>query len=191
MKCASPYPDGSYQECQLLLNHPGQHTYPGLKWPRLEPAEMDPDIADLLAETMPPRTYGVDERSFPVVVVETTTRIVWVDAETEDEALAYWADDYCDLHLDNANVLNSDLEFERPDRFQREDAMASAGHGRRKVGPEIACPGCGHLAFEREWFHDPFRKCHGPIEWRTTLRGHQLRNYRSTPVHNARQQVAA
>jgi hypothetical protein len=191
MKCSSPYPKSTYQECQLDLMHSGDHDYLGTKWPRLAPNELDPDIADLLQETMPLRTWGVNERSFPVVVVETTTRIVWVDAETEDEALAYWADDYCDLRLENADVLNSDLEFERPDRFQREDAMTAAGHGERHVGPHIACPDCGRTAFKREWFHDPLRKCHGPIEWRQIGNGRAYREYRSTPVHNARQVVAA
>jgi hypothetical protein len=190
MKCASPYPDGSYQECQLNLGHSGQHTYPGLKWPRLEPAELDPAIAELLKATMPPRTYGVDERSFPVVVVETTTHIIWVDAESEDEAIGYWEDDLAGLDLTDGTVLDGELEFERPDQFQREDAFKS-NRLESGVGPLIECPDCGNLAFRREWYHDPYRKCHGPIEWREIGNGRAYRKHRSTPVHNARQQVAA
>jgi hypothetical protein len=190
MKCASPYPDGSYQECQLDLGHSGQHTYPGLKWPRLEPAELDPAIADLLDETMPPRTWGVDERSYPVVVVATTVYIKWVDAESEDKALAYWADDPTDLGLDNADSIDCSLEIQRPDQWQRQDALR-ATRLENKVGPLVKCPGCDAQALRREWMHNPLRKCHGPIEWRQIGNGRAYREYRSTPVHYARQAVSA
>lgn len=190
MKCASPYPEGSYQECQRDLGHSGLHEYLGTTWPRLEPAELDPAIADLLAETMPPRTWGVDERSYPVVVVESRTHIVWVDAESEDEALAYWADDYADLRLDHSTVIDGDLDFQRPDQWQRQDAL-KATRLENRFGPLVKCPGCDAEAFRREWMHNPLRKCHGPIEWRKAYNGRAYREYRSTPVHTAREQVAA
>ena len=39
MKCNEPYPQGSYEECQLDLGHRGDHEYFGKKWARPEPAE--------------------------------------------------------------------------------------------------------------------------------------------------------
>ena len=189
MKCSDPYPEGSYEECQLDLGHAGQHEYVGTTWARLQPKALDPDVASLLEETKPPRTWGVDERKYPVVVTETITRVIWVAAESEDEALGYWEDDYADLDLKDADVIDGSLEFERPDEFQRQEA-AEHRHHRQKIGPQIACPGCGELAFRREWFHDPYRKCHGPIEWREYFRGPR-REFKATPVFDATGQAVA
>lgn len=195
MKCSEPYPGGSYQECQRDLGHSGKHDYLGTTWSRPAAAEPNPEVADLLERSVPPRTFGVDERSYPIVVVETRTHIVWVDAESEDQALAYWADDYCDLNLDSADTIDGDLEFQRPDRWQRQEAAQHRHHG-KTVGPQIACPDCGAVDVRREWFHNPYRKCHGPIEWRQTnaakLQWRYRREFKATPAFDAaRKQVAA
>lgn len=165
MTCAEPYPEGSYQECSRDLGHSGQHDYLGTKWSRPEPVEPDLDVADLLERSLPAQMWGVNERTYPVVVVETITRIVWVDAQSEDEALAYWADDYTDIPLKNSDVIDGNLDFERPDQWQRQDAMEHRHHG-QKIGPEIQCPDCRRTSFTRDTFHDPYRRCHGPIVWR-------------------------
>lgn len=192
MKCSEPYPDGSYEECQRDLGHPGQHEYLGIRWARPELGELPLDVERVLEETLPAKAWGVNERSYPVVVVETITRIVWVDAESEDEALAYWADDFADLDLKSSDVVDGYLEFQRPDEFQRQEA-AERRRGGREIGPEIQCPDCGELSLKREWYHDPYRKCHGPIEWRkyaSAVRAY--REFKATPVYDAaRKQVAA
>lgn len=185
MKCSEPYPDGSYEECQRDLGHSGQHEYFSTKWARPQLNQLTPDVESVLEETLPPNAWGVDERSFPVVVVETITRVVWVDAESEDEAIAYWADDFADLDLKSGHVIDGYLEFQRPDEFQRQEASEVRRHG-QNIGPEIQCPDCGRLSLKREWYHDPYRKCHGPIEWRKTpaaLRAY--REFKATPVFDA------
>ncbi|MFJ3949035.1 hypothetical protein ACIPXV_03050 [Streptomyces libani] len=190
MKCAEPYPEGTYQECQRDLGHSGRHDYLGTKWSRPEPAEPDHDVAELLERSQPPRTWGVDERSYPVVVVETVTRIVWVDAESEDEALAYWDDDYADLDLKSSDVVDGYLEFQRPDEFQRQDALQHRHHG-QKIGPELQCPDCRTLSFTRDAYHDPYRRCHGPITWRQWPTGRGAsREFAATPMP-ARKAVTA
>ncbi|WP_424863075.1 hypothetical protein [Streptomyces sp. MMS24-I29] len=97
------------------------------------------------------------------------------------EALEYWADggDYPDL--DGEQAIDGGFEIRRVDRWQR-GSLAGA-----LIGPEIQCPGCRKLAMRREWFHDPFRKCHGPIQWRentnaSSLRRRYRREHRATPV---------
>ncbi|MFI2184563.1 hypothetical protein [Streptomyces sioyaensis] len=180
MKCSEPYPEGSYEECQRDLGHSGQHDYLGTKWSRPEPVEPDLDVADLLERSKPPRTWGVDERSYPVVVVETITRIIWVDAESEDEALAYWDDDYADLDLKSSDLIDGELDFQRPDEWQRQDAVEHRHHG-QKVGPELQCPDCRKLSFTRDLVHDPYHRCHGPITWRPTVRG-AYRDYVARPM---------
>ncbi|MFF2651501.1 hypothetical protein [Streptomyces sp. NPDC058045] len=182
MKCLEPYPDGTYQECQLDLGHAGDHVYLDIRWPRPVPAEPDPAVEALIVQAAA-GTYGLDERAYPVVVEETVLRVIWVTAGDEDAAITYYGDDYTDVPLQNAHVLDGTLEFRRPDLFERQYAVNAEGHGRRS-GPETACPDCGHTAFHRAWFHDPYRKCHGPIVWRPTLNGRRAyREHHATPVH--------
>lgn len=194
MKCGEPKPGGIYQNCDANLLHRGDHEYLGQKWPRPKPAEPDMDVEELIDSALSRSRELYEGPSYPVIVTETITRVLWVEAENEDRALHYWADDWSEVPLRDAEVLGCDLEFERPDKYQREDAFRSA-RGDRKVGPEIACPGCGRTAFRREWFHNPMRKCHGPIEWRETKSSsprHQWRReFRATPVGGARQAVTA
>lgn len=190
MKCNEPMPGGSYQTCDRELKHSGPHGYLRDRWARPEPAEPDYDVQELLDRTAPRDAWGLDERSFPIIVTETVTRLLWVDAETEDDALAYWADDYSDISLKDAEVLDGYLEFERPDKYQRQEAF-KANRVERKIGPLQKCSGCEATAFGREWLHDPYRKCHGPIAWRISL-GRPAREWHRGPAFDAaRKQVAA
>lgn len=189
MKCGEPKPGSSYQTCDKDLFHGGGHTYLGDRWPRLVPDGLDWEVQELLDATAPRSAYGLEERSFPIIVTETITRVLWVDAEDEDHALAYWADDYSEINLRDAEVLDADLEFERPDTHARQAAFRSA-HTDRKIGPLVPCPDCGRTAFRQAWFHDPYRKCHGSIVWRMGGHGRPIREYAATPVGGARQAVA-
>ena len=192
MKCGETLPGASnwYKACTLDLGHRGQHDYCGQRWSRPELAEPDWDVEQLLEDTAPRDAYGLAERSYPVIVTETVTRVLWVEAENEDQALKYWGDDPTDLDLRDTEVLDGSLEFERADKYQRDSAFQSARHG-NKVGPQIACPDCARTAFRRAWFHDPYRKCHGPITWKRGGRGRPIREYQQTPVGGAQQAVAA
>jgi hypothetical protein len=188
MKCGEAKPDSSYQTCDRELKHSGSHEYLGTRWPRLVPEEPNWEVRDLLEDATPANAWGVDERRFPIIVTETITRVLWVDAENEDDALAYWADDWADIPLKDAHVIDGSLDFERPDEFQRQQAFEARGH-RRHVGPEIACPDCGRTAFRRAWFHDPYRKCHGPIQWNLSI-GRPVRDWQQAPVFDATKAVA-
>lgn len=165
MKCNEPKPGDTWRTCDKGLSHEGDHRYLNESWPRPVPNEPNPDVTELLDATRPPNTWGLEERSYPVIVVETTVRVLWVDAESEDDAVAYWADDYTDVPLKGADVLDADLEFRRLDDVERH-VMNRSNRAESKTGPLIACPDCGREDFRRAWFHDPYRKCHGPIQWR-------------------------
>lgn len=191
MKCNEPKPGDSWRTCELKLKHAGSHKYLNDRWPRPVLNLPDPEIEELLERTRPANTWGIEERKYPVVVVETVTRVLWVEAETEDDALAYWADDYTDIDLDRGHVLDGDLEFRRLEDYEREEAFrVEMG---REFGPQLQCPDCRRLSFERAWFHDPYRKCHGPIVWRKNPGAvRAYREYEKTPVFDAtRKQVAA
>lgn len=181
MKCGEPKPGDTWRACDKNLKHPGNHRYLNESWPRLMPNEPDPDVEELLAQTRPARAWGLEERSYPIVVVETITRVLWVDAADEDDALAYYADDWSEVPLKEAHVLSGDLEFRRLEDYERQEAHeVEMG---REFGPKLQCPGCGRLSFRRAWFHDPYRKCHGPIQWRLLpgARRH-FRDHEQTPV---------
>jgi hypothetical protein len=178
MKCGEPKPGATFRDCDEELKHQGDHGYLGERWPRLKPAEPDWDVVELLEDTRPANAWGVAERSFPIIVTETVTRVLWVDAVDEDHAIGYYGDDWSDVPLRESEVLESFLEFERPDKYQREAAFESARAG-RKAGPLVPCPDCGVEAFRQEWFHDPYRKCHGPIEWRFVRSGRAFREHKA------------
>lgn len=195
MKCGEPKPGGSYEDCDLELKHQGDHGYLGRRWPRIQPNEPDWDVQELLDHQTPRNAYGVMERSFPIIVTETVTRVLWVDAESEEQALAYWGDGGDYPSLDGTEVLDGCLDFERPDQWQRQAAFEAQGYG-SKIGPKVQCPGCNAEAFRREWIHNPMRKCHGPIEWRESPSAKPKyrwrREFKSTPAYNAdRQAVTA
>lgn len=181
MKCGEPKPGDSWRSCELELKHTGKHRYLNETWPRPVPNEPDPDVEDLLDHTRPANAWGLEERRFPIVVVETTTRVLWVDGENEDDALAYWADDWSDIPLKEADVINGDLEFRRLEEFERQDLRRSS-RAESKIGPLVRCPGCAKEGFQRAWFHDPYRKCHGPIQWQVGL-GRPMRKWEKTPVY--------
>ena len=193
MKCGEPKPGGSYEDCDKELRHGGDHSYLGRRWPRVTPAEGDWDVNELLDNQTPRDAWGVMERSFPIVVTETVTRVIWVEAETEDQALAYWGDDPTDLPS-GSEALDFSVEFERPAKWQRQAAF-TANRFESKIGPLVPCPDCGVEAFRREWLHNPMRKCHGPIEWRetsnTNAQWRWRREYRTTPVYDAARQAVA
>lgn len=192
MKCASPYPDGSYQECQEKLGHSGQHTYPGLKWPRLEPAELDMDIEILLDRAARQRNvWDLNDREYPVVIERTLTYVLWVDADSEDSALKSTASDSWEISLSKETPTDCSDEVRRLDEFERPAAFEAEGM-QTWIGPEIACPDCARTAFRREWYHDPFRRCHGPIVWMKhpgAIRAY--RQYNATPVHGAARQAVS
>lgn len=194
MKCGEPNPGKTYADCDLELKHRGDHSYLGQRWPRLQPNEPNWDVRELLDSQTLRDAWGVMERSFPIIVTETVTRVIWVEAETEDQALAYWGDDPTDLPSDG-EVLDGSVEFERPAPWQRQAAFR-ANRFESNIGPLVICPGCGAEAFRREWMHNPMRKCHGPIEWRetpsTNPRYQWRREFKSTPVYgDARTEVTA
>jgi hypothetical protein len=193
VKCGEPNPGKTYADCDLELKHHGDHSYLGQRWPRLQPNEPDLDIDVLLSRAAREAgVWGVEERSFPIIVTETVTRVIWVDAETEDQALAYWGDDPTDLPSDG-EVLDGSVEFERPALWQRQAAFR-ANRSESKIGPLAICPGCGAQAFRREWMHNPMRKCHGPIEWRETRSTNPSyrwrREFKSTPVYGVAEETA-
>lgn len=194
MKCGEPQPGSSYATCDKNLRHSGDHRYLNQSWPRPVPAEPDWDVNELLDAAVPRDCWDYTERSYPIVVVETITKVIWVDAEDEDHALDRYADDWSDIPLEGAHVISGDLELRRPEVWERDEAFRSQREGSR-IGPKIACPGCGRLAFRREWMHDPMRKCHGPIEW-SEARSAQpswrwRREFKSTPVYDAARQAVA
>lgn len=193
MKCGEPKPGSTYKTCDEDLKHRGDHAYLGERWPRLKPADPDWDVNELLDNQTPREAWGVMERSFPIIVTETITRVIWVEAEDEDHALAYWGDDPTELPS-GGEVLDGSLEFERPDRWQRQAAF-TPNRSESKAGPLIACPDCGAEAFRREWFHNPLRRCHGPIEWRETSNANPKwrwrREFHATPVGGNRTAVSA
>jgi hypothetical protein len=167
MKCEEPYPQGSYEECQLHLGHRGDHEYFGKKWSRPEPAEPNPDVEAILDRAdRETRAWGTEERSYPVVIERTLTYVIWVDADCDDNALKNAADNCWEMDTSKETPIDGSDLVRRLDKFERQEAFRSEmGH---EFGPRIECPGCGRQSFRREWFHDPMRKCHGPIGWRET-----------------------
>ncbi|MFJ9740882.1 hypothetical protein [Streptomyces sp. NPDC101166] len=187
MKCGEPMPGSSYQACDRDLKHSGDHAYLGQRWPRPVPAGPDWGVQDFLEDAIPATAWGIEERSYPIIMTETITRVIWVDAENEDKALAYWGDDPSE-RPSGGEVLDGSLDFERPDNWQRQAAF-EAIRCQSKIGPLVTCPGCGAEAFRREWMHNPMRKCHGPIEWRETPsknpRFQWRREFKSTPAYDS------
>jgi hypothetical protein len=190
MKCGEPKPGGTYETCDRDLKHAGNHAYLNQRWPRPVGNEPDWEIQEMLDEALSRRRIYAEGPSFPIIVTETVTRVLWVEAEDEDHALAYYGDDPTEVPLRDTEVLDGYLEFERPDTYQRKSAFESAQHG-RKIGPLLPCPDCGRESFGRSWFHDPYRKCHGPIQWRKGGHGKPIREYQQTPAHNSAREAVA
>ncbi|WP_326659564.1 hypothetical protein [Streptomyces sp. NBC_00385] len=184
MRCDEPLSrpgeDYSYRDCPLELGHPGDHDYFGERFPRPEATDgLDPEIADLIEAAARKRgIWDLDERQWPIVVEVTSVYVIKAPGETEDEALAYWADSGEYPDLDGEQAIDGGFEIRRADRYQR-DSLTGA-----PIGPVIACPGCGRQAMRREWFHDPYRKCHGPIDWRENPHA-RTPQYRYSREHNA------
>ncbi|MEU6362154.1 hypothetical protein [Streptomyces albidoflavus] len=173
-------PGSTYKECDGKLLHEGGHSYLDETWPRLEP-EVNEEIADLIAEAAGPMVapWELNGRRYPVIVEVTTTYVVWQEAESEDEALADLEDDY-EIGLTHDMAIDVSQEIRRPDRWERWDAVNAEG----RAGPKLQCPDCGKLSFTRAWFHDPMRRCHGPIEWvQHSPISRPSRKHQMTPVH--------
>lgn len=177
----------SYRDCQLDLGHAGDHDYFGQKFPRPESGEgLDPEIADLIEAAA--RRRGIhldlDERQWPIVVEITSVYVIKAPGETEDEALAYWADSGDYPNLDGEQAIDGGFEIRRADHYQRASLTGAP------IGPRIACPDCGRQAMRREWHHDPYRRCHGPIEWRENVHSRTpqwrySREHQATPAAQA------
>ena len=188
MKCDEElYRDGeeySSRDCQLELGHAGAHEYFGEKFPRPEASgELDPEITDLIEKAAGNRAWDLDERQWPIVVEVTSVYVIKAPGATEDEALKYWAGSGDYPNVDGEHCIDGGFEYRRLDHWQRSDAF-----GTSPVGPRIQCPGCGELAMRREWYHNPLRKCHGPIQWRENVHARSLnwrysREFKATPIH--------
>ncbi|UOB09138.1 hypothetical protein MQE23_08740 [Streptomyces sp. HP-A2021] len=183
MKCEESYPQGSYEECQLDLGHRGDHEYFGKKWARPEPAEPNEDVDVLLSRAVrEARAWGTEERSYPVVIERTQTYVIWVDADCEDSALKNAADDSWEIDTSKEMPIDGSDLVRRLDKFERTEAFRSEIGS--EYGPRIQCPDCGRSSFRREWFHNPMRKCHGPIEWdETQAPSPRYRWYRKQQAH--------
>lgn len=183
--------DYSSRDCDLKLGHPGDHEYLGQKFPRPVPAEPNEAVVALIERAAEKRgAWGLDEMQWPIVVEVTNVYIVAAPGATEDEALAYWADSGEYPSVENADAIDGGCEVRRVDYWQRGSLAGTA-----PFGPFIACPGCGGLSMNREWFHRPMRKCHGPIVWREfnspSPRWRYSREHRQTPEYDASLQAVA
>jgi hypothetical protein len=183
VKCEEPYPQGTYEECNLDLGHRGDHEYYGKKWARPVPAEPDPAVEAILDRAIrETRTWGAGERRYPVVIERTQVYVVWVDADCEDNALKDAADEPWEIDTSKETPIDGSDHVRRLTEFERTEAWR--GEMGSQYGPWIQCPGCGRLAFRREWRHDPMRKCHGPIEWdETRAPNPRYRWYRRSRAH--------
>ncbi|MEU8316694.1 MULTISPECIES: hypothetical protein [Actinomycetes] len=189
MKCDEPmFRPGegySYRDCQLELGHAGAHDYLGEKMPRPVPSgDLDPEISSMLDRIAHERRiWDWDERDYTIVFEVTTVYAVEVTAESEDAALRQYEDlaDLPDFDR-HGTAIDGGVEVRRLDRYER-NTVADCS----PFGPQIACPGCGALAMQREWYHEPLRRCHGPIRWRETsassLAWRWQRKFAAAPAH--------
>ncbi|WP_030024849.1 hypothetical protein [Streptomyces monomycini] len=198
MKCDEPlFQDGSdysSYDCVLELRHTGAHEDArGRKYPRAVGLGLDEDINDLIADRHPTHAlWDLDEREYPIVVETVTRYVLWVSAPSEDDALAYYADDPTDISLNGEVVIDGSIEVQRMDRFDFPEALATRHHG-EKVGPKLQCPDCKALSFTRTTIHNPYRRCHGPITitWRPWPSGKgAFRDYVATPMPERKPEAA-
>ncbi|MFJ3878008.1 hypothetical protein ACIPW5_11165 [Streptomyces sp. NPDC090077] len=190
MKCSETNPNETYQECQKELKHSGDHEYYSHRWPRPEPAGLDEDVEDALlaAEHRVPQhlQWSLHKREYLVAFEVTTTYLVRVSAKSEDDALNRYAD-YCDYpNFANEDAVDGSVEARRLTEWERSDHEHS-----QQLGPEIACPSCGRLSMHPRWFHDPYKKCHGPIQWKQYPNGRPYRDHVQTPAFAGVQAVAS
>lgn len=158
MKCDEPYKGNDFEGCMKELGHPGDHERFGTSWPRPRPAG---DLSDDILDLIPQPQFG-DERQYFIAFEVTNVYLIPVSAESEDDALQQY-DDWVDLpDFSRETAIDGDVTVRRP---TYSDRLSLTG---APIGPKIACPDCGKLAMQRSWFHNPMRKCHGPIEWTET-----------------------
>lgn len=180
MKCAETNPDETYQECQRDLGHSGDHEYYSYRWPRPEPAELDEDVEDFLESSERAighhRLWSLHDREFNIAFEVTTTYLVPISATSEDDALKQF-EDYCDFpDFAKERAIDGSVEVRRPTEWERRDHEYN-----EQLGPKIACPECGRLSMHPRWIHDPYKKCHGPIQWREGYSGRLFREYVEAP----------
>lgn len=196
MNCDEPlYVDGegySYRDCTLELCHPGSHQdSAGRRYARPLPSGDAEEALSFISDLpVAAKLWDLDEREFYIKFSVTNVYMVKVSAESEDAALKQYSD-YCDFpDFSRESPIDGGVEIERPDVHDRSMLTGAP------IGPQIACPDCGAVEMRREWFHNPYRKCHGPIEWRETnaakLQWRYRREFKATPAFDAaRKQVAA
>lgn len=179
MNCNEQIPDPQYTslsyDCAKEIGHLGAHeSASGRKLPRPIPSGDAEEALDLIDQAAGPRCWDLHERDFYVKFSVTNVYMIKISAESEDDALKRFAD-YCDFpDFSQETPVDSSVEAERPDVYERLQVTGAP------IGPQIACPDCGKLSMTRAWHHNPFRKCHGPIQWRDTGNQHLRWRYRRT-----------
>lgn len=158
MKCDEPYEGNEFEGCLKELGHAGDHERFRTRWPRPVPAgELSDEVLALI-----PSRYDIDERDYYLVFEVTSVYLIKVTGESEDDALKQYSD-YADMpDFSRESPIDGDVSVRRPTQYERSMNTGAP------IGPVIACPDCGKQAMTRSWYHDPYRKCHGPIEWRET-----------------------
>ncbi|MEE1819349.1 hypothetical protein PUR59_30585 [Streptomyces sp. SP18ES09] len=165
MKCAQElFEDGStisIYDCTRDLGHPGAHEDArGGLYARPEPrGEIDHVLAFIDSQAPQHRRWDLDDRDYYVKFEVTSVYLVKVSAESQDAALMQYEDgcDWPDFSREQA--VDGSVEVRRPEHY---DLSSLTG---APAGPKIACPDCGALAMRSAWYHSPYRRCHGPIEW--------------------------
>ncbi|MFG2328307.1 hypothetical protein ACGFMM_01640 [Streptomyces sp. NPDC048604] len=191
MKCGEPlFQDGetiSIYDCVRDLGHPGAHEDArGRKYPRPVPSGDAEEILDFIDRGVPRhQRWDLNEREYYVRFEVTNVYLVPVSAESEDAALRQY-EDYSDFpDFSHEQAIDGGIEVSRPDRYDLDNLTGAP------IGPQVACPDCGKLSMSRAWYHSPYRRCHGPIEWTETKSPSPRYRYRRafpqgpTPVYEA------
>ncbi|HEY9354075.1 MAG TPA: hypothetical protein VIP28_12525 [Nocardioides sp.] len=189
MKCDEPlFKDGdddSFNFCTRDLGHPGAHEDSfRCRYPRPVPSGDAEEILDAIERAVPQhQRWDLDERDYYIKFAVTNVYLVKVSAESEDAALRQY-EDYCDFpDFSREHAIDGGVEISRPERWDLDNLKGAP------FGPRVACPDCGALAMRREWMHNPYRRCHGPIKWRESkapsLRYRYSREFKSAPVYEA------
>ncbi|WP_328941584.1 hypothetical protein OG259_07875 [Streptomyces sp. NBC_00250] len=168
MKCAQElFEDGqtiSVYDCIRDIGHPGAHEDArGRRYARPEPrGEMDDILAFIESQVPRHQQWGLDERDYYVKFEVTSVYLVKVSAESQDAAIMQYEDGSDWPDFSRKQAIDGSVDVLRPDHYDM-SSMTGA-----PFGPQIACPDCGALAMRRAWYHSPYRRCHGPIEWTET-----------------------
>ncbi|WP_329114569.1 hypothetical protein [Streptomyces sp. NBC_01353] len=180
MKCDQAlFQDGetiSIYSCTRDICHPGAHEDArGRRYARPVPSGEAEDILNFIDSQVPQhQRWNLDERDYYVKFEVTSVYLVKVSAESQDAALMQY-DDGCDFpDFSREQAIDGSVDVLRPDHY---DLSGLTG---APIGPQIACPDCGALAMHPAWYHKPYRRCHGPIEWTETNSPNPRYRYRRT-----------